>query len=104
MIWGSQYDAMLNWMTKTGIIVGNTDDTKRNKETVTGQNEKDVINNIYDLYGCHYEWTIEAHDISHRVRRGGYLGGSNSPASRYDDDSPSNTDSLYSSRATLYIK
>ena len=50
MIWGSQYDAMMNWMAKTGNTVEAADDTKRNTTTITGGGEKpDIINNIYDL-------------------------------------------------------
>ena len=50
MIWGSQYDAMMNWMAKTGKTVGKSDDTKRNTTTITGGGKKpDIINNIYDV-------------------------------------------------------
>ena len=104
MIWGSQYDAMMNWMTKTGNEVGTADDAKRNTTTITGGGKKtDVINNVYDLYGCHYEWTLEAYLSSRRTERGGYSGNSFSPANRgnYHPDYPY---FLYSSRSTLYIK
>ena len=105
MIWGSQYDAMMNWMAKTGKEVGTADSTgeKRNTYTVTGKNTKDVINNVYDLYGCHYEWTLEAYDTFSRVSRGGFYNNSISPALHYNDR-PRNTSSYTSSRATLYIK
>ena len=59
MIWGSQYDAMLNWISKNGYDVASIDNTKRNKFTITGKQKDDVINNIFDLYGCHREWTLE---------------------------------------------
>ena len=104
MIWGSQYDAMMNWMAKTGKKVGTADDTKGNTTTITGGGEKpDIINNVYDLYGCHYEWTLEALSTNGRAVRGGYSDYSFSPAGRnlYD---PVFTDSYYSSRATLYIE
>ena len=102
MIWGSQYDAMMNWMAKTRKEVGTPDDTKRNKETVTGKNSNDVVNNVYDLYGCHSEWTLEAYYRDSRAKRGGYSRYNGSPAYRvsyllsyaYGSDS---------SRATLYI-
>ena len=105
MIWGSQYDAMMNWMAKTGKEVGTADSTgeKRNTYTVTGKNTKDVINNVYDLYGCHYEWTLEALSANSRAYRGGNFNGSHSPAYR-SDGYPMSTNSPYSSRATLYIK
>ena len=104
MIWGSQYDAMMNWMAKTGKTVGKSDDTKRNTTTITGGGKKpDIINNIYDLYGCHVEWTLEAFSNDFRARRGGSSDSSISLASR-NSNVPNLTDSGHSSRATLYIK
>ena len=104
MIWGSQYDAMMNWMAKTGNTVEAADDTKRNTTTITGGGEKpDIINNIYDLYGCHFEWTLEAISSKYRANRGGFSDGNLSTARR-SDNFPTSTPSGYSSRATLYIK
>ena len=104
MIWGSQYDAMMNWMAKTVNTVEAADDTKRNTTTITGGGEKpDIINNIYDLYGCHFEWTLEAISSKYRANRGGFSDGNLSPARR-SDNFPTSTPSGYSSRATLYIK
>ena len=103
MIWGSQYDAMMNWMAKTGKEVGKADNTKRNTTDITGGGDKpDIINNVYDLYGCHYEWTLEAYDIYARGCRGGDYVYSSSPALR-SIYSPDLTYSNGSSRATLYI-
>jgi len=103
MIWGSQYDAMMNWMAKNNKTVGSSDSSKRNSGTVTGSEPKDVINNVYDLYGCHYEWTLEAFYTSSRVLRGGVSGNDVAPSNRFNNY-PNNTNSNYSSRATLYIK
>ena len=102
MIWGSQYDAMMNWMAKNGTndgssIAGYNDTTK------TGSKDTDVINNIYDLYGCHWEWTLEACRSSYRDARGGLSWSSDSPANR-SSLYPNGDDSFDSSRATLYIK
>ena len=104
IIWGSKYDAMMNWMAKTGKNVGTADDTKRNTTTITGGGDKtDIINNIYDLYGCHLEWTLEANNTNYRAYRGGHCSNSLSSANRYCDY-PSITSSDVSSRATLYIE
>ena len=103
MIWGSQYDAMMNWMSKTGKTVGTSGGSKRNTETVTGKNSNDVINNIYDIYGCHREWTLEAIDTKYRAYRGGTYDSSLSPAFR-DNSYPYGTYFGNSSRATLIIK
>ena len=104
MIWGSQYDAMMNWMAKTGNAVGTSDNTKRNTTIITGGGDRpDIINNVYDLYGCHAEWTLEADDTIYRAFRGGDFIASYSPADR-DFSGPNDTPSTYSSRATLYIE
>ena len=105
MIWGSQYDAMMNWMAKTGKEVGTADSTgaKRNTDTVTGKSTKDVTNNVYDLYGCHRDWTLETNGTGSRTFRGGDYVNSGSPAYR-DSDSSNGINSSISSRAALIIK
>ena len=95
-------DAMMNWMAKNWKTVGNADSSKRNGDTVTGSEPKDVINNVYDLYGCHREWTLEAYDIYDRVRRGGLSGNDHAPSAR-DNNSPNNANFYNSSRAALYV-
>ena len=103
MIWGSQYDAMMNWMAKNGKKVGELNDTRKNTSQNTGENEKDIINNIYDLYGCHYEWTMEVSKNNLKAFRGGAHGLSYSPASRRNDY-PYESVNYHSTRATLAIK
>ena len=80
MIWGSQYDAMLNWMEKQGENVTSANYSKQNNSYVTGKNPNDIIKNIYDLYGCTREWTLEASHNDCRINRGGYLEGNVSPS------------------------
>lgn len=103
MIWGSQYDAMMNWMMKNGNIVWKENEEKNNNEHITGKNKKDVISNIFDLYGCHREWTMEAEDNYERVKRGNSAYYDNFPAYR-DYDTPTYENDDNSARATLYIK
>ena len=67
MTWGSQYDAMKNWMQKNGINVNTTGN--RNTDIATGTSETDLLKNVYDLYGCHLEWTSEAYSTDYRVYR-----------------------------------
>ena len=90
-------------MAKNGKMVGKSNRLKRNVETVTGSKAEDIINNLYDLYGCHYEWTLEANDSIIRVLRGGSFSNDNSPAYRGNSD-PYNAYSSRSSRAIIYIK
>ena len=108
MIWGSQYDAMMNWMAKTGKSVGTANSNKSNTEQTTGSKSEDQINKVYDLYGCHLEWTIEAQTIAgeKRVCRGGCYEYNSSP-SNYSGvglDYPFGAYSPYSSRVTIWIK
>ena len=108
MIWGSQYDAMLNW-----VKTGNDEDKITNTSlgnhsgsvTTTGNSNypNDSINNIRDLGGNLIEWTLEAYSPYTRVNRGGIYNDTLSPSYRHYN-SPSSTYSYYGSRVTLYIK
>lgn len=107
MTWGSQYDAMMNWMQKNGVDVSATADgtnTVRNSSTTTGGQEKDLIKNVFDIYGCHREWTLEAYSTSSRVSRGSNSNSSYSPSYRSQPAPIYNPGSHLSARLTLYIK
>ena len=111
MIWGSQYDVMMNWMQDNDINVKAEQDgtnTIKNSNSLTGGEDKDFLNNIYDLFGCHYEWTLEASYysvFSSRVSRGGQSGFISSPSARNGYGGPSDPNAYSaSSRLTLYIK
>ena len=84
MIWGSQYDAMMNWMAKNGKTLGTPASSGNyNSTTTTGYNGNDVLIKVYDLYGCHCEWTLEAGSTFRRTMRGGYAIVGNSPNIRH---------------------
>ena len=108
MIWGSQYDTMMRWMQDNGVDVTSTDSSKlqnaeRNTGSITGgENNKDVINNVYDLLGNRYEWTQEADNANGRVLRGGRYSLAVSPSDRCVV--PSVGGPNCGSRFTLYIK
>ncbi len=114
MIWGSQYDAMMNWMHKDSSVNVNSTtpvaEASKNTTRITGgpnsgQTEsKDIIKNVYDLLGNSREWTLEALNSLSRVYRGGYYNYSNSPAYRSYYNYPNYTSSGYSSRLALYVK
>ena len=110
MIWGSQYDAMLNWaqasgtenasyVTQTGHANHNYSETQK-----TGVESRDVINNIYDLEGNMFEWTLEAYSTSRRVHCGGDYLDSVAPASHNVNVYPYKILAFSGSRLTLYIK
>ena len=122
MIWGSMFDRVLIWLTETGDKTysdlmdssswGNYSDstgaaaTNSGDKQPTGTNDAWQANNIYDLAGNVWDWTIEAFDTYYRVLRGGYYDstGSNYPASYRDYNIPSSTGSYTGSRSALYIK
>ena len=116
MIWGSQYDAIMNWMKSNNINVTSTTPTdlsigttSKNTTGVTGvlnnrqTVSKDKLSNIYDLLGCCYEWTQEACSDGDRIRRGGYCYGSFAPCERCIA-MPSEESYYNGSRLALYIK
>ena len=104
MIWGSQYDAMMNWMAKTGKDVITADSNKYNTAQTTGSKVEDIINNVFDLYGCHYEWTLEASYTGDRAYRGGPYYQSRVPVVRDYSGPPGYAgDAQLGSRLTLYI-
>ena len=109
MIWGSQYDAMINWMQSTGIDVTVTASSSNNTAKNTDANRrtgvvaKDKLNNIYDIFGLRCEWTMEANGTSSRVSRGGVYNLNFSPSDR-NYNYPIDTYDSFSSRPTLYIQ
>ena len=108
MIWGSQYDAMLNWAKNgadkdklTNTTLGNHSGSV--KTTGNSNYSNDSINNIRDLGGNLREWTLEASDTVNRVFRGGDCINTDSPSCRYGYN-PHLPGSYNGSRLTLYIK
>ena len=82
MIWGCQWDAVLRWMYNSGDAEkktyicnstgkGNYKDTNGNQTIATGSNDLYAVNNIYDMAGNVYDWTIETRNAYGRVIRGG---------------------------------
>ena len=109
MIWGSQYDAMLNWAKNgddkdkiTNTSLGNT---SSGSVTTAGNSDysNDSINNIRDLGGNLVEWTQEASGDYFRFHRGGYYSYGMSPSARCNNDMPYRTNIVYGSLFTIYI-
>ncbi len=117
MIWGCQWDAVMRWMYNSGDAEkktytydstgkGNYYGANENKPIPTGSNDAYAVNNIYDMAGNVYDWTIEADGTGSRVRRGGncYDSASGFPASGRDFHYyPTYSSSNYGSRAALYM-
>ena len=119
MVYGVQWDAVCDWLKQSGFDTdsnssswGNYSDSSGNAAIAgagskqnTGFSDYWKANNIYDLAGNCWEWTQEACATAGRTLRGGYYrySGSDIPASDRSGSNPSNSDSIYSSRATLYM-
>ena len=80
MIWGCQYDQIMKFVDNKKDGAGNvynvtTEVSERHKNigrpSETGSNLNDKVQNIYDLEGNLYEWTLEANDTNMRVLHGG---------------------------------
>lgn len=98
---------MIIWMQKTGTIIGTGYDTTKRKlnERVTGNSPNDIINKVYDLYGCGLEWTLEMIFNSTRVCRGGFaLETEYAPSIRFVGYGESRNHDHIGSRLSLYIK
>ena len=112
MIWGSQYDAMLNFAlegsdkSKVNLeSLGNHTDVMVKTGTAIPTNVgTDKIINIYDLAGNGLEWTSEASLTNYRVLRGGDYSSydTDSACGRYNGE-PTSTGDFVSARATLYV-
>ena len=128
MIWGCLWDRTLIWLTETNtassgingksyaeivnssgwgnynVVSGGTG----NKQA-TGNDEAWKANNIYDMAGNVYDWTIEAIYSDDRALRGGIYDGSGltHPASSrlatFDNSTPHRTDMRNGCRSALYI-
>ena len=130
MIYGSQWSAIMDWMSKVtnpnavdpdenlyiydstgmGHYCYDADDNRITDEIApikTGSNSAYSVKNIYDLAGNYYEWSQEASNGDSRVFCGCSFDydGAGGPASDRGDELPyPNSDYNVSSRIQLYIK
>ena len=125
LIYGVQWDAVMNWMkdienssatsTDKKYIIDSTgmgwyDGVSGNSEHKTGidlNGGKNQVKKVYDLAGNVYEWTMESCYTSHRALRGGYYSysDSNDPASTRTYYGPSsNGGGTIGFRPTLFLK
>ncbi|MEI3356307.1 MAG: hypothetical protein V8R81_04485 [Clostridia bacterium] len=109
MIWGSQYDAIINWVKngtdKEKISITSLGNNSSGSVVTTGMDtfSNDSINSIRDLCGNLSEWTLEAYGNGNRIYRGGYYNSKVSPGARYSN-STYGTSNNFGSRMSLYIK
>ena len=131
MIFGSQFDRTLMWIIESGDktkeqvatnskewgIYSNAtlkyDSTGDGEQNAThsgnystipaGASEQTKADNIYDLCGNVYDWTIETYSTNFRVLRGGDFLSNTTAKYRYYSN-PSNNGGLYGCRAVLFIR
>lgn len=116
IIWGCQWDAVLRWMYNSGDEEKKTytyDSTGKGhylsnnegKTIPTGSCDVCKINNIYDMAGNVYDWTMEEDDLDSRGLRGGHCNynGSTTPASARDNYPTTLGPNGFGSRVSLYI-
>ena len=102
--WGNYYNATFEYINSSGnTATKNKDSSTR---IPTGSAEYTKANNIYDLSGNVWDWTMEAYYTDVRFLRGGYYSesGADYPADRHGHSGP--TSSYYNAgcRSALYIK
>ena len=103
--WGNYNNATFTYTNSSGSTA-----TKNQNSSVripTGSTEYTKANNIYDLAGNVFDWTMEAYSTLSRVLRGGVysLTGALDPARyRGTGNLPTDSNSYYGCRAVLYIK
>ena len=113
MIWGCQWDATLRWMqTSTNSEVANFPTNSEGKGNysgkliLTGSNSSYAVNNIYDMAGNVFDWTLDVGGVNIHVFHGGYYGylASSYPASIRDSGDAERAFKYLGCRATLYVK
>ena len=107
MIFGSQWDAMLNWILtgkekdKVFRVMGNHEGKVAN----TGAFGSDCVNNIFDTCANVREITQEAYSTQYRIYRGGTYGtNGNTMACERAVASPATASILIGTRLTMYFK
>lgn len=107
MIWGSQWDSMLNYILKgtdNGKVTTQVG-SKKNVPSDSAQDTTDIINNIYDLGSNLYEWTQEATETNYRIYRGGsYDTSASGNASIRRNVVPTDQGPVFGTRLGLYMQ
>ena len=102
--WGNYYNKQLTYVDENGVQ--QTKNKSRSVRIPSGSSEIAKANNIYDMAGNVWDWTLEACSANYRRYRGGnyYGNGYSYPAGYRDYDYPYNSDVYYGCRAALYVE
>ena len=110
MIWGSQFDRILNWAKdgedKEKLLMKSLGNNSSEGVTTTGNDaySNDSINNIRDLCGNLYTYSLVAYASDTRAVYGGYWSSNTNVYHWLSYDNVFSTWNAYGSRMTLYIK
>ena len=112
MIWGSQWDQTMIWFdTQGGAKKDYVYDSigkghyGASNATTTGSSTDYAVNNIYDMAGNTWDWTLEANDTGTRILRGGAynISGGGPPAFNRSYTSSTSSGGNLGSRSTLIM-
>lgn len=106
--WGNYSNSTFNYIPEGATEPKPTEEKEGNKSKLipTGSSENTKVNNIYDMAGNVFDWTLEAYSTYSRVLRGGdyvYYGNS-IPAAYRHSYNPTSSYAYFGCRALLYIK
>ena len=106
--WGNYNNATFNYIPSSSETPEATSEKKTSSSTIipAGSSEYTKANNIYDLAGNVWDWTLEASSTDDRGLRGGYYlnDGDFNPATYRANSSPNYRNSYDGCRAVLLIK
>lgn len=101
--WGNYSNAELTYTTTSGST--NTKKSGNNSRLPTGSSEKTKANNIYDMAGNMFDWTLEGNGFGYRCARGGRCSNTgNYVANTRSYGHPGGDLVNYGYRAYFYIK
>ena len=107
--WGNYSNATFNYIPSNATTPEETTEKSSSTRIPTGSSSYTKANNIYDLAGNVYDWTLEANSTDGRVCRGGVynVSGRNSPADYRENFYHPTYDDIYAyygCRSILLIK
>ena len=104
--WGNYSNSTFSYIPADATTPDETATKPRNTLIPTGSAEYTKVNNIYDLAGNVWDWTLEAYSSDGRVVRGGSYSviGYGPAAHRLSYVRPVTSDADYGSRSALFIK
>ena len=103
--WGNYYDSTFEYKTNTSGSTATKSELSE-KSIPSGSAERNKSNNIYDMAGNVFDWTLEDYGSKKRSYHGGAYNntGSNCPAADRNYVGPSSSSSHIGFRAYFYIK